>query len=332
MIREFGTLVDGTRVEEISLRKGSLEAKILTFGAIIRDLKFNGRSVVLGFEDLRSYVSHSPYFGAVPGRCANRIGNARFSIDGTVHQLDSNLSGGHHLHGGAGGFSNRVWTLEQHDKASVLLKYVSPDGEEGYPGAVEVLCRYTLTGSGALRVKFTAATDKTTVLNVTQHSYFNLQGGRTILDHTLEIAADTYLPVDDAFIPTGDIRKVEWTPYDFRDGRKLRRKPGEEGVVFDHNFCLATNSRPQVEFAAALEDEAGDCRMEVWTTERGLQLYDGYKLNVPVSGLSGANYSAYAGLCLETQNWPNSVNEPGFPDALLRPGETYSHVTEFRFS
>lgn len=332
MIREFGTLADGTRVDEITLKKGPMEAKVLTYGAIIRDLTFNGKSVVLGFDDLQSYVDHSPYFGAVPGRCANRINNARFEIEGKSYQLGINQDGKHQLHGGATGFGKRVWSLEQHDKASVLLKYISEDGEEGYPGRVEVLCRYTLTGTGALRVKFTATTDRTTVLNVTQHSYFNLDGSQTILDHTLEIAADTYLPVSDEFLPTGEIRKVEWTPYDFRNGRKLRRKPGEEDVIFDHNFCLADAPRETVTFAAALEDSSGDCRMEVWTTEPGVQLYDGYKIDVPVPGLEGKSYGAYAGLCLETQRWPDSVNHDNFTDVLLHPGETYSHTTEFRFS
>jgi aldose 1-epimerase len=332
MIREFGTLADGTRVDEISLKKGPMEAKVLTYGAIIRDLRFNGNGVVLGFDDLQSYVDHSPYFGAVPGRCANRINNARFEIDGKSYQLGINQDGKHQLHGGATGFATRVWSLEQHDKASVLLKYVSEDGEEGYPGRVEVLCRYTLTGTGALRVKFTATTDKTTVLNVTQHSYFNLDGSPTILDHTLEIAADAYLPVSDEFLPTGEIRKVEWTPYDFRNGRKIRRKAGEEDVIFDHNFCLADAPRDAVTFAAALEDSSGDCRMEVWTTEPGVQLYDGYKVDVAVPGLQGKTYGAYAGLCLETQRWPDSVNHDNFTDALLHPGETYSHTTEFRFS
>ena len=332
MIREFGTLVDGTSVEEVTLRKGPLEASILTYGAIIRDLTFNGRHVVLGFDDLQSYVDHSPYFGAVPGRCANRISGARCEIDGVAYQLGVNEHGKNQLHGGATGFATRVWHIEQHDKASVLLKYISEDGEEGYPGRAEVLCRYTLTGTGALRVKFTATTDKTTLMNLTQHSYFNLDGSATILDHSLEVAADAYLPVDEQALPTGEIRKVDWTPYDFRNGRKLRRKTGEEGVIYDHNLCLADAARDEVAFAAALEDQAGDCRMEVWTTEPGVQLYDGYMVDIPVPGLEGRRYGAHAGICLEPQRWPDSINHDNFTDILLRPGQTYTHVTEFRFS
>ncbi|GAB4514342.1 MAG: galactose mutarotase [Roseibium sp.] len=332
MIREFGVLPDGTAVQEVTLKKGMLEASVLTLGAIIRDLQVDGQSVVLGFEDLASYLEHSPFFGAVVGRCANRIAEGRMTIDGVVHQLDRNENGRHHLHGGSKGFFNRVWQLEQSDKSSVLMKLVSEDGDMGYPGRVEVLLRYTLTGAGALRMKVTATADRTTPVNLTQHSYFNLDGSPAILDHNLEIAAESYLPVDEELIPTGEIRKVSWTPFDFRDGRKLRRKRGEEDVIFDHNFCLADAPRDEVEFAAALEDAAGYRRMEVWTTEPGLQLYDAEGMEIPVPGLGGRRYGPHAGLCLEAQRWPDSVNQDGFTDVLLQPGETYSHVTEFRFS
>ncbi|WP_153770592.1 aldose epimerase family protein [Labrenzia sp. CE80] len=331
-IRDFGRLPDGTVVQEVSLKKGPLEAKVLTYGAIIRDLAFNGKTLVLGFEDLESYLQHDAFFGAVAGRCANRISNGRFEIDGHAYQLAQNVEGKHHLHGGNVGFANRIWSLEQHDKASVLLKLVSEDGDEGYPGRVEVLCRYTLTGAGALRVKFTATTDKTTIVNVTQHSYFNLAGTPDILDHTLEIAADRYLPVTGDFVPSGEIRKVEWTPYDFREGRKLRRRASETDVIFDHNFCLSDEPLDQVAFAAALEDPEGESRMEVWTTEPGIQLYDGYKIETTSRGLNGAYYGACAGLCLETQRWPDSVNHDNFTGVHLHPDETYNHVTEFRFS
>ncbi|MEM9633192.1 MAG: aldose epimerase family protein [Pseudomonadota bacterium] len=332
MINEFGVLPDGTKVQEITLKKGVLEASVLTLGAIIRDLKVDGQSVVLGFEDLQSYLDHSPYFGAMIGRCANRTAGGTLTIDGEEHQLDLNENSGNHLHGGALGFSRRIWQVEQSDKASVLLKLVSEDGDMGYPGRVETLVRYTLTGTGALRVKISATTDKTTPVNLTQHSYFNLDGSDTILDHTLEIAADSYLPVNDLLIPTGEIRKVSWTPYDFQDGRKLRRKAGEENVVYDHNFCLAEEPRPAVEFAAALESGDGERRMEVWTTEPGLQLYDATNMTVSAPGLNGRKYGSHAGLCLEAQRWPDGFHHSGFPQVLLKPSQTYSHVTEFRFS
>ncbi len=331
MIADFGTLPDGTPVKEITLKKGGLEASILTLGAIVRDLKFNGETVVLGFERLEDYLGYSPYFGAVVGRCANRIAHGRMTINGQKFQLDQN-DNGHHLHGGSHGFSTRVWQIEQSDKASVLLKLTSQAGDMGYPGNVEVLVRYTLTGSGALRVKTSATTDQQTPVNLTQHSYFNLDGSDTILDHTLEIAAETYLPIDEGLIPIGEIRNVSWTPYDFQEGRRLRRNAGEKDVNYDHNFCLANAPRDVVEFAAALECKSGDMRMEVWTTEPGLQLYDGAKLDVPVPGLNGRKYAANAGVCLEAQRWPNSVNQKSFTGVLLTPSETYNHVTEFRFS
>jgi len=331
MIQEFGVLPDGTPVEQITLKKGGLEASVLTFGAIIRDLKFAGQSVVLGFDKLQDYLDHSPYFGAIVGRCANRIANGKLEIDGRAYHLDQN-DNGHHLHGGIQGFSRRNWQIEQSDKASVLLKLVSEDGDMGYPGRVEVLVRYTLTGAGAVRVKLSATTDQTTAVNMAQHSYFNLDGSETILDHHLEIAAETYVPVDDQLIPIGETRSVAWTPYDFQDGRRLRRRSGEEAVIYDHNFCLSDAPKDSVEFAAALEDKSGDRRMEVWTTEPGLQLYDGGKIDVPVPGLAGKNYGAHAGLCLEAQRWPDSANQKTFTDVLLKPGASYNQVTEFRFS
>ncbi|MEP1932021.1 MAG: aldose epimerase family protein [Roseibium sp.] len=332
MIQDFGTLPDGSNVQEISLKKGKLEASILTFGAIIRDLKVDGQPVVLGFDALQSYLDYPNYFGAVVGRCANRIANGNMTIDGVSYQLDQNENGMNQLHGGVKGFSNRNWQIEQSDKASVLLKLVSEDGDMGYPGHVDVLVRYTLTGAGALRIKISATTDKPTPVNLSQHSYFNLDGSDTILDHSVEIAADSYLPVDDVLIPTGEIRKVAWTPYDFQDGRTVRRKSGEDGVIYDHNFCLTEEKRDAVEFAAAVEAGNSDLRMEVWTTEPGIQFYDAAKLAVPVVGSDGRRYGPYAGLCLETQGWPDSVNQPTFPDTLLRPEETYNHITEFRFS
>ncbi|MEP2705789.1 MAG: aldose epimerase family protein [Roseibium sp.] len=332
MIQDFGTLPDGSNVQEISLKKGKLEASVLTFGAIIRNLKVDGQPVVLGFDALQSYLDYPNYFGAVVGRCANRIANGNMTIDGVSYQLDRNENGMNQLHGGVKGFSNRNWQIEQSDKASVLLKLVSEDGDMGYPGHVEVLVRYTLTGAGALRIKISATTDKPTPVNLSQHSYFNLDGSDTILDHSVEIAADSYLPVDDVLIPTGEIRKVAWTPYDFQDGRTVRRKSGEDGVIYDHNFCLTEEKRDAVEFAAAVEAGNSDLRMEVWTTEPGIQFYDAAKLDVPVVGSDGRRYGPYAGLCLESQGWPNSVNQPTFPDTLLRPEETYNHITEFRFS
>ncbi|GGB57448.1 aldose 1-epimerase [Roseibium aquae] len=329
MITDFGSLPDGRAVQEITLKKGGLEAGILTYGAAVRDLRFNGHRTVLGFDQLDGYLVTPTFFGAIVGRCANRIAHGRFELDGRVVELGVNEPTGHHLHGGTGGFSQRLWTLEQHDKSSVLLKLVSKDGEEGYPGQVDVLVRYSLTGAGALRVKMTATTDRPTAVNLSTHCYFNLSGEETISNHRLEIAADSYLPVDGDKIPTGEIRKVAWTPFDFQDGRPIAAGGGPD---YDHNYCLAGEPRDTPEFAAALEDPAGDCRMEVWTTEPGLQFYDGAGIHCPVPGLDGRSYGPKAGLCLEPQRWPDAPNRPSFPSAILRPGETYTHLTEYRFS
>ena len=328
----FGNLADGTAVHEVNLKKGRLEAWIITYGAVVRDLQVDGKSVVLGFDNLEDYLNHSPYFGAVVGRCANRISYGKFKLDGQDIQLSKNLQDKHHLHGGFKGLGKSVWELEQFDENSVLLKLVSPDGDEGYPGKVTTYCRYTLTGSGALRVKLTATTDKPTIVNLTQHSYFNLDDSPDINDHNVEIAAGQYLPVNEDFIPSGEIRNVEWTPYDFQSGRKIRRSSGEEDVIFDNNFCLSQKLRDKPEFAAAVYGADGDTNMEVWTTEPGVQLYDGYKINVSVPGLHGKKYGARAGLCLEPQRWPDSPNHDNFAGAVLRPEETYTHISEFRFS
>ena len=239
----FGNLADGTAVQELNLKKGRLEASILTYGAIVRDLQFDGKTVVLGFDNLESYLHHSPYFGSVIGRCTNRINQGRFKLDGQEIQLSKNMQEKHHLHGGYQGFAKSVWALEQYDENSVLLKLDSPDGDEGYPGNVTAYCRYTLTGSGALRVKLTATTDKTTIINLTQHTYFNLDNSLDINDHIVEIAAGQYLPVNEDFIPTGEIRNVEWTAYDFQRGRKIRRNSSETDVIFDNNFCLAERTK-----------------------------------------------------------------------------------------
>ena len=329
---KFGSLPDGTTVLEVKLKKSRLEAWILNYGAIIRDLQLDGKSVVLGFDNLASYLHHSPYFGAIVGRYANRINHGKFSLEGQEIQLSTNFQERHHLHGGYRGFGEKVWELEQYDESSVMLKLVSPDGEEGYPGNVTAFCRYTLTGTGALRIKLTATTDQPTIVNLTQHSYFNLDNSTDIKNHNVEISARKYLPVNGDFIPTGEIRNVEWTPYDFQRGRKIRRKPTENDIIFDNNFCLADSPREKPEFAASVTGSQSDTTLELWTTEPGLQLYDGYKLAVKVPGLNGKTYGTRAGLCLEPQRWPDSPNHPEFAGAILRPDETYTHISEFRFS
>ncbi|MTI43928.1 aldose 1-epimerase [Roseibium hamelinense] len=331
MIRTFGHLPNGREVQEITLKKGALEADVLTYGGIIRDLRFDGQSVVLGYSELEPYLTEPGYVGAIIGRCANRISEGRCLVDCQTVQLDINESGTTHLHGGMTGFSKRTWAIEQHDKASVLFKLVSEDGDQGYPGRLETLLRYTLTGSGALRVKITATTDKATPVNLTQHSYFNLNQSPSVLRHRLEVAADSYLPVDARKIPTGEVRKVAWTPFDFQENRVIATG-GRAGELLDHTFCLSSQKRSEPVFAAALESPDEDTRMEVWTTEPGLHIYDAAGLSGTSPGLAGEAYGPHAGLCLETQGWPDAPNHANFPNVLLQSGETYHHITEFRFS
>jgi len=331
-IRAFGTLDDGTPVQEFTISAGNLEAKVLNYGAVVRDLRVSGRPVVLGLERLEDYLQHSPYFGAIAGRYANRIAHGRFSLDGHQYQLSLNQKNRHHLHGGFRGFSRRVWQLvELHDDA-VLLAITAKNGDEGYPGRVEVTCRYRLTPSGALQVGLQGTTDTPTLLNLAHHSYFNLDDADDVLDHRLQIAAERYIPVDAEAIPTGEIAAVTGTPFDFRNMRPIRWSD-DDRVHYDHNFCIGPTIAPSEEqrFAAALEGPVSGLRMEVWTTEPGLQFYDGYMLDVPVPGLEGRRYGVSAGLCLEPQRWPDSPNHVDFTNAVLRPGETYRQITEYRF-
>lgn len=330
-ITSFGRLDDGTEIQLCHLKAGDLDAEVIGWGAAVRRLRFDGRDMVLGLNSLDDYVAHSPHMGAIAGRYANRIRDGHFVLQGQEYQLPCNENGLTHLHGGMKGFGKRPWEIADHDEASVLLRRLSPAGEEGYPGTVEALCRYTVTADGALVVELSATTDAPTIVNLAHHGYFNLSGAEDVLDHTVEIAAERFLPVDAALIPTGELRKVEWTPHDFRQGRKVRRKAGEEDVIFDHNFCLADEPRPEPVFAAAVEGEDGT-RLEVWTSEPGLQFYDGAGVSVPVEGLDGRRYGRHAGLCLEAQRWPDSPNHARFPSAILRPGETYTQRTEYRFS
>lgn len=332
-LRRFGRLADGTAVEAAAIGAGSLSAELISWGAALRDLRLDGLAhpLVLGFEDLASYVAHSPYFGAVVGRYANRIAGGRFAVDGRSFDLDRNESGRHHLHGGSATFARRPWTVLEASGDSVLFGLVSEDGDAGYPGRVEVRCRYTAEPPATLRMTLTGSTDRPTVLNLAQHGYFNLGGSDRILDHRLQIVAQAYLPVDGTSIPTGERAAVAGSRFDFRAPRPVHAGPPGADSVYDHNFVLAEARRAQPSFAARLEAAEGRVAMEVWTTEPGLQFYDGWKLAVPVPGLGGRRYGAHAGLCLEPQIWPDAPNRPGFPSAILRPGENYRQVTELRF-
>lgn len=342
-VRSFGAC-DGHDILEITLRaRSGMEARILTYGAVVRDLLVPAphglQRVVLGLNSLEEYRAHSPHFGAIAGRYANRIAGGRFPLDGREYQLPCNQEGRHSLHGGPTGFGKRPWSLVAADTTSCTLSIVSADGDAGYPGTLTTTCRYRLRGDSTLRIELSAVTDQPTVLNLCHHSYFNLDGSADILDHELSIDADRITPVDADMIPDGTFAPVAGTPFDFRTARPIRRiGPDGQRTRYDHNFmltrqCLAVDeSGLNLARAAVLSGPRTGIRLEAWTTEPCLQLYDGFKVDIPVPGLGGARYGANAGICLEPQHAPDSPNQPAFPDTVLRPGEHYWQVTEYRFS
>jgi aldose 1-epimerase len=342
-VTPFGTL-DGRDIREVTLSTADAEAKIIEYGAVVRDLevrKADGtlQRVVLGLNSVEDYVQHAPHFGAIAGRYANRIRGGRFTLDGETHQLLLNQDGRHHLHGGGPkGFGKQPWTLVHHDVASATLVHISPDGTNGYPGTAHVTCRYTLAGK-TLRIELWATTDKATPVNLCHHSYFNLDGSTDTLDHTLMLRANVMTPVDVDLIPDGSLAPVSGTPFDFRVARPVRLK-GKDGerVWYDHNFVLRRDrTEPSVAagldvaHAATFASPRSGLKLDVWTTEPALQVYDGFKLALPVPGLDGIRYGANAGLCLEPQHMPDSPNLPHFPSTILRPGDLYRQVTEYRF-
>ena len=329
--QQFGTMPDGTPVEAAEIAGGGLTAQFLTWGAVLQDLRLDGHApaLVLGFPDLPSYLDHSRYFGATAGRYANRIAHGEATIDGKAFWFDRNFLGRHTLHGGADGCGKRLWTLADHNSSSVRMEIVLEDAHMGFPGRLSVSALFSLSGDGGLDIEYTARTDKPTLCNLAHHSYFCLDDSGSVLDHDLQVLADTYTPVDDDLIPTGQVAPVAGTKFDFRRPRPIRRTDGA-GPVIDHNFCTATERRP-LSPVARLSSRASDVTMDLATTEPGLQLFDGAPLDVPVPGLDGRAMGAFAGIALEPQIWPDSPNHPDFPSAILRPGEIYRQHTRYVF-
>jgi aldose 1-epimerase len=328
----FGRLENGETVERIRLAGGGLTAHVLTWGAVIQDLRLDGHDapLVLGFEDLAGYLHHSPYFGATPGRCANRIKDGRFSIDGADFQLECNEGGVTHLHGGRDGIGRQNWRIAAQDTDVVTLSLIDPAGRAGYPGNCAITCTYRLSGEGVLSVVYEATTDAPTPVNLCQHSYFSLDGSPDALGHEIRVAAEHYLPVDERLIPTGEIRPVAGTPFDLRQWTPLRRQTEAGGIAFDHNFCLSPRRQAKRPVAEVRSPQSG-VSLEVATTEPGVQLYTGAKVAPAVPGLEGRRYGAFAGFCLETQVWPDAVNHGHFPNAVLRPGEVLRQETDYVF-
>ena len=342
----FGALADGTPVELYTLRNASgVEARVMTYGGIIVSLQTRGRDgtladIVLGFDSLAGYVHDSPYFGAIVGRYANRIAKGRFTLDGRTYQLPIN-NPPNSLHGGDRGFDKVVWQAKPFDQADgvgLVLTHVSPDGDQSYPGTVQVQVTYTLTDKDELSVEYRATADKATPINLSQHTYFNLTGGaqRNVLGHVLTLNADRYTPVDSTLIPTGELASVVGTPFDFRQSTAIgaRIEANDEqlrrGRGYDHNFVLNAAASGLTHAAHVVEPTSGRV-MDVYTDEPGVQFYTGNFLDGTLHGKQGHVYQFREGFCLETQHFPDSPNEPQFPSTILRPGEEFSSKTVFVF-
>jgi aldose 1-epimerase len=341
----FGTTKDGQAVDLYTLTNASgVVAKISTYGALLTELHVPDRNgtladVVLGFKTLDRYEGDHPYFGGTIGRVANRIAKGRFKLNGQEYSLAAN-NGPNHLHGGLRGFDKRVWSAQPVSVAgvpAVRFTYTSADMEEGYPGALTATVTYTLTHSNELRLEYTATTDKPTIVNLTNHSYFNLagEGQGTILDHELTIMADRYTPVDDTLIPTGEIASVRGTVMDFNRataiGARINDVPGPAPGGYDHNYVLAHGGGVLAMSATVREPKSGRV-MDVLTSEPGVQLYTGNFLDGTITGKAGVAYQKHFGFCLETQHFPDSINRPNFPPVVLQPGRTFKSTTVYRFS
>ncbi|HEX7295297.1 MAG TPA: aldose epimerase family protein [Pyrinomonadaceae bacterium] len=344
---DFGKTPDGQNVELFTLTNGmGTEAKITNYGGIVVSLSIPDRNrkfadVVLGFNDLESYLNQRQYFGTIIGRYGNRIAKGRFSLNGVEYKLATN-NGPNHLHGGIKGFDKVVWTpapTTTRNAASLSLTYLSKDGEEGYPGNLEVKVVYTLTNNNDLKIDYSATTDKDTVVNLTHHSYFNLagEGNGDILSHELRLHAPHYLPTDATSIPTGEIRSVARTPFDFMTAKAIGERINQNdqqlefGNGYDHNWVISTNRPGQLNVVAEVYEPTTGRAMRVSTTEPGIQFYTGNFLDGTLTGKSGKPYPRRSGFCLETQHYPDSPNQPKFPTTTLKKGATYTSTTIYHF-
>jgi aldose 1-epimerase len=346
----FGTTPDGVAVEAVTLKgSGGVTARVISYGATLQALLLPDRTgqladVALGYDDLAGYIAKPQFFGATVGRYANRIAGAKFALDGKTYSLAAN-NGPNALHGGAKGFDKVVWTIvavKSGPVASVTLAYTSRDGEEGYPGTLQARVTYSLDDERTLTTSYEATTDKPTVVNLTNHSIFNLAGvpaARSILGHRLTVNADTYTPVDATLIPTGELRAVAGSPFDFRQpqvvGARIRDASDAQiaiGRGYDHNFVLRGGVTATPKLAARIEDPVSGRVLELYTTEPGVQVYTGNFLDGTTVGKSHTVYRQGDGIALEPQKFPDSPNHPAFPSARLDPGQTYRQTSYYRFS
>ncbi|MFN8486282.1 MAG: aldose epimerase family protein [Caldilineaceae bacterium] len=340
----FGQMPDGTAVDLFTLTNDhEVTVNITNYGGIIVAVTMPDRQgkigdVVLGFDTLAEYIDHNPFFGALCGRYANRIANAQFTLDGVTYQLAQN-DGPNTLHGGRRGFDKVVWEATETsdaESASIKLTYLSKDGEEGYPGNLMVAVTYTLNNQNELRIDYAALTDKPTILNLTNHSYFNLAGSGDNLNHVLQLNADRFTPVNSTLIPTGVLQPVEGTPLDFRQPHAIGERIGQPyeqlqlGRGYDHNWVV-NGASGALRLAATAWEQSTGRRLDVYTTQPGIQFYSGNFMTDGV-GKNGVPYHWRSAFCLETQHFPDSPNQPQFPTTVLRPGEQYAETTVFKFS
>lgn len=330
----FGKTAAGETVTRVRISGGGLTAHILNWGAVVQDLRLEGHDhpLVLGFNEFDYYPKYSPYFGATPGRSSNRIANGRFEIDGTSYQVECNENGITSLHGGSDGIAVSMWEFEDIAEDRVTLRIVDKDGRGGFPGNCTIRAHFHLKPGGVFSIVYESETDKPTIANICNHSYFNLGSGTDPLNHQLMMAADHYLPVDERLIPTGEIRPVDGTVFDFRKAKPMKQRD-ENGrqALFDHNFCLSAERVAKRKVASVYAPSSG-VTMDVLTTEPGIQFYAAFNLSDTPEGLGGYSYGPFAGFCMETQVWPDAINQQGFPNAILRPGETLRQETDYVFS
>ncbi|HUI70186.1 MAG TPA: aldose epimerase family protein [Spirochaetia bacterium] len=336
--RIFGRTPEGDEITQFALEAGSVSIELISYGATLSSVRIPDRhghveEVALGFDTLEGYLNPHPYFGATLGRVANRIGRGRFTIDGKTFSLFCN-DGRNHLHGGKKGFDRATWLSAafQRDKAAgVAFFYASPDGEEGYPGNVDARVIYTLEDSGALEVKWEARTDRATIVNLSNHAYWNLKGAGSgdILDHVVTLDAQRYIPSDKELIPTGEIRDVAGTPYDFRQSKPIRKDIDKAGGGFDSCFVLGNPVNGWRKVGTVHEPSTGR-GLEMFATQPGVHFYSGHMMK-PITGRAAKRFEVYGGFALETEAFPDAINQKGFPNVILRPGETYTEKMRIRF-